>query len=483
MPPTVTLVSPNPGANIVIGNSVTLNANASDVDGQVVRVDFYANESLLGSVSSAPYRYVWSSVTTGIYNLQAKATDNSGASTFSQSVLVNVVRSPESVNHAREFANTIVAGFQLPPANAYAGAADGIAPPSASAVSANLDTLAAQIQDAYLEFTLERNLFGGSSDQIGTQLLAAYYFTRADAAIAEQSGPSANMRAHLERIIGHLAITEDLMRYGSLTPETIQLALLVNARTNLTVGVPGTGLGPVADGQVSPSSLGSIFGDPVNSPLSTQTQFADLSTNGMPYELAGVSVSVGGQLVPVSFVSPARVTFLVPSTLPFGEFEVIVVSQSGYVSRGLITVAPNVTRILTAAGDEAGPALAFNDAKQVMEQLPVTTRHNLSADKRTRVSFFATGVSGSAANTDTRNDVTVDTTLVLNLAESVIVEARTQDNRIYNLPVEFAGARPALPGLDQVNVVLVPQLQGAGRVLLTLIVNGRRSNAPTIIVP
>ena len=39
-----------------------------------------------------------------------------------------------------------------------------------------------------------------------------------------------------------------------------------------------------------------------------------------------------------------------------------------------------------------------------------------------------------------------------------------------------------MPGLDQINVVLVPELQGAGTVDLTLIVNGRRSNAPTIVV-
>ena len=470
----------------MIGDNITLTANAADSDGQVVRVDFFANGSLLGGVSSAPFTFVWTNATSGVHDLSARATDNSGASVLSQSVAVNVVRSPDSVNHAREFANTIVSGFSWP-TNTYPGATNSDVPPTTpSVVAASLDVLATQIQQAYIEFTLERNLFGASADQISTQLKAAYYFARADAALASQTGPSLtlSMKAHLERTIGHLAITEDLMRYGTITPETIQLAIFVNARTNLIIGAAGSGLGPVANGLVSPASLGSIFGDAVNSPLSLQTNFANLSGgNGMPYELGGVSVSVGGQSVPVFLASPGRVTFFVPANLPLGEAEVIVVSQDGFVSQGTITVMPNVTRIMTTLDDETGPALVVNDAKQVMEQMPVTTEVNLSSDKRTRVTFFATGVSGSAANTDTGNDISEGNAIVQNLSESVVVEARTQDNRVYSLPVEFAGARGALPGLDQINVVLVPQLQGAGTVELTMIVNGRRSNAPTIVVP
>jgi uncharacterized protein (TIGR03437 family) len=69
-----------------------------------------------------------------------------------------------------------------------------------------------------------------------------------------------------------------------------------------------------------------------------------------------------------------------------------------------------------------------------------------------------------------------------NFAESVAVEARLGDGRVYLLPVEFAGAQGVLPGLDQVNVRLIPELRGAGTVQLTLILGGRRSNAPTIVI-
>ena len=456
---------------------MTISANAADTDGQVVRVDFLSNGQLLASDTSAPYSFLWTNVAAGVYTVTARATDNSGASTTSTGVFVTVMRSPSSVNHSLVLANQIVGDFEWSPT--YPGAGGGS--PN-YAVVANLDALAFDIDQAYRDFTLERNLFGSASNQIESQLKAAYYFARADAALAAQTGPTPNTKAHLQRLIGHLSVTGDLMRYGSVTPATMQFAILVNARMDLVIGTAGSGLGPAADGLVSPESQGSLFGNPTVAPLSTQTAFADMSANSaLPFELDGVSVSIAGHAVPLMYVSPGRVTFLVPTDLPTGENEVIVVAQSGYVSKGLISVEPNVTRIMTATGDESGSALALNSTKQVNEELPVTTVQNYGTDQRTRVTLFATGVIGSAANSDTSNDVVADGKVWVNVAESVTVEARTADNRVYQLPVEFAGAR-GVPGLDQINVVLVPQLQGAGTVSLTLIVNGHRSNAPSIRV-
>jgi len=69
-----------------------------------------------------------------------------------------------------------------------------------------------------------------------------------------------------------------------------------------------------------------------------------------------------------------------------------------------------------------------------------------------------------------------------NFAESVSVEAQLGTGQVISLPVEFAGAQGVLPGVDQVNVVLDPALQNAGNVKLTLVVNGQRSNGPTISI-
>jgi len=95
---------------------------------------------------------------------------------------------------------------------------------------------------------------------------------------------------------------------------------------------------------------------------------------------------------------------------------------------------------------------------------------------------FADGVVGFAQNTDPTNDLVIGNHLVQNLAESVTAEVRTQDNRVFNLPVEFAGGESLIADLDSINIKLIPELAGAGTVQLTIIVNGVRSNSPTFFI-
>lgn len=86
--PTVSLTAPSSGN---VGTPVTLAANAADSDGTIVKVEFFDNgTSLIGTVASAPYSLSWTPTTTGTHRLTARATDNSGATTASAEVLVNV---------------------------------------------------------------------------------------------------------------------------------------------------------------------------------------------------------------------------------------------------------------------------------------------------------------------------------------------------------------------------------------------------------
>ena len=136
---------------------------------------------------------------------------------------------------------------------------------------------------------------------------------------------------------------------------------------------------------------------------------------------------------------------------------------------------------MTVTDDEGGSAIAANGFNLTTSVLQTLTQENFGSDKRTRLTFFAIGLSGSAFNTNTQNDVSIDGVMKPNYAESIRVEAKTRNNRVFVLPVEFAGTG-TLPGMDQITVILVPELRGVGRVQLSLIVNGQRSNAPTIEV-
>src|SRR5258708_26071323 len=56
-PPSVQLTSPATGANYVAPASIALSASASDVDGTVAQVAFYAGSTLLGSNTVSPFTF------------------------------------------------------------------------------------------------------------------------------------------------------------------------------------------------------------------------------------------------------------------------------------------------------------------------------------------------------------------------------------------------------------------------------------------
>ena len=89
-PPSVSLTSPAQGAAFSAPASITLTANAADLDGSIQNVAFFANGSPIGSASSSPFTFVWTNVAAGSYSLTAVATDNEGATTTSEPVSVTV---------------------------------------------------------------------------------------------------------------------------------------------------------------------------------------------------------------------------------------------------------------------------------------------------------------------------------------------------------------------------------------------------------
>jgi hypothetical protein len=94
-PPTVSLTSPVAGATFPAAGNITLLAAASDPEGQLARVEFYAGTSLVGTASGiAPYSVTWSSVPAGVYALKAVAYDTAGASASSAATTINVGAPP-----------------------------------------------------------------------------------------------------------------------------------------------------------------------------------------------------------------------------------------------------------------------------------------------------------------------------------------------------------------------------------------------------
>jgi hypothetical protein len=88
--PTASLTSPAEGAVSFTSNPVSLIAAATAPDGSVAKVEYFANEVELGTVTAAPYVFNWPDVATGQYRFWIRVTDNLGVATDSAGVDVTV---------------------------------------------------------------------------------------------------------------------------------------------------------------------------------------------------------------------------------------------------------------------------------------------------------------------------------------------------------------------------------------------------------
>ncbi len=92
--PVVSLTTPLTGTVVQSPATLTLTADAVDLDGMVRQVAFYAGDTLLGEVTNAPFSVDWTADVIGEYLLTAVATNDSGLSTTSMPVAITVKPPP-----------------------------------------------------------------------------------------------------------------------------------------------------------------------------------------------------------------------------------------------------------------------------------------------------------------------------------------------------------------------------------------------------
>lgn len=155
-PPTVALTSPASSQVGTAPASFAIEATAADVDGRVVKVEFYEGVTKIGEATAVPFKALWSNVPAGAYQLTARATDDQGASTESAPIAVKVT-SPTGGNTSQVVARG---------ANGSAGGVVQI-PIELTALGTE-NTVAFSVRFdpawlAYASFTLSPALVGGPS--------------------------------------------------------------------------------------------------------------------------------------------------------------------------------------------------------------------------------------------------------------------------------------------------------------------------------
>jgi YD repeat-containing protein len=93
--PSITLNSPPTGTTFPAGSNITLLATATDLDGTISKVEFFAGALLIGTAtvptSEAVYSVTWTNVNSGAYAIRANVTDNSNGTTTSNVANIKVV--------------------------------------------------------------------------------------------------------------------------------------------------------------------------------------------------------------------------------------------------------------------------------------------------------------------------------------------------------------------------------------------------------
>jgi hypothetical protein len=88
--PVVSITNPLQGSSFKAGSLISVHVQASDADGHIRKVEFYNHGIKFSEDSTLPYEYSDSAVEEGQYVLTAKAFDNNGDSTVSDTVKITV---------------------------------------------------------------------------------------------------------------------------------------------------------------------------------------------------------------------------------------------------------------------------------------------------------------------------------------------------------------------------------------------------------
>ena len=88
--PVVRINFPSDGASFTAPANIIISADVREGDFRILRVDFYEEDTLIGSSTTLPYGITWSNVPAGSYSLTAKATDDQGTTATSDAVSITV---------------------------------------------------------------------------------------------------------------------------------------------------------------------------------------------------------------------------------------------------------------------------------------------------------------------------------------------------------------------------------------------------------
>jgi len=221
---------------------------------------------------------------------------------------------------------------------------------------------------------------------------------------------------------------------------------------------------------LAPNAVAAVFG-------SFQTQNnQSFAANSLPLPttLGGVKVSVNGTDAGLFFVGPGQINLSIPGNVADGSAVFTITDSAGATRAGTVSINRTSPGLFTVNSSGTGTSAGFSTFDGVNLQTlinPDRSERAVDPGTKARPSYlvlFGTGISNApAANPGDGNGV---------------AEAVTATIQGVPATVDYANKHPDFPGLDQLNIIIPPELSGFGRVRLRLVVNGQASNFVTFTI-
>jgi len=211
---------------------------------------------------------------------------------------------------------------------------------------------------------------------------------------------------------------------------------------------------------VAPDSIAALYGQFITQ--GNQAYPLPAGTTTLPTTLGGVRVTIGGKPAPLFYVGTAQINLSVPADLPDGSTPIVVTNSDGSTRNGTVLIVRVQPGVFTSLSTGTGTAAAL------------TTKDGVSYN-------FVSNPDGSAKDLDA-GTVQQPNYLVLfgtglRLAGQANVKVTVQ-----GVPAQviYAGKVDQFVGLDQLNVIIPPELAGFGTLQVKVTAGAKTSNTVSI---
>jgi uncharacterized protein (TIGR03437 family) len=216
---------------------------------------------------------------------------------------------------------------------------------------------------------------------------------------------------------------------------------------------------------VAPGGLISIFGS------NLATANASASSLPLPTVLGDTQVLLGGQPLPLEFVSPAQINAVVPFGVPMNSIQQLMVIHKGvYSPPEILVVASAEPAVFTQDQSGTGPGVIFVVKPDGTQFLNTAMTPASAGDA---LVIYCTGLG--AVNPAVPDGAAAPSSPPAHTVNTVAVTLGGKA-----VPVNFSGLAPGYAGLYQVNVTVPGGIAAAGAIPLTVSVANTSSSVVTV---